>query len=203
MPHDIEAHGDEDQRERFVQEAWPLLDQLYRAAWRYTRNHSDAEDLVQETMLKAYRSFDQFASGTNIRAWLFRILLTTWINRYRSTERRPKEVLTEHLSDLEFNPAVARSSIASASAELLALDALGNEDVRAALANLPEGQRLTVFYVDVEGFHYAEVAEILGIPLGTVMSRLHRGRRALRQALVEKARDARILRHADTRPAAA
>ncbi|RAV06031.1 RNA polymerase subunit sigma [Mycolicibacterium sp. GF69] len=184
---DLEDQRDrEDQRERFVQEAWPLLDQLYRAAWRYTRNHADAEDLVQETMLKAYRSFGQFASGTNIRAWLFRIMVTTWINRHRRTERRPTEVLTEHLADLEFNPAVRQSSITSASAELVALEALGDGDVKGALADLPEGQRMAVFYVDVEGFRYAEVAELLDIPLGTVMSRLHRGRGALRRALVEQ-----------------
>ena len=174
----------EDQRERFVQEAWPLLDQLYRAACGYTRNHADAEDLVQETMLKAYRSFGQFESGTNIRAWLFRILVTTWINRWRRSQRRPAEVLTERLGDLEFDSAVPQSSIASASAELVALEALADSDVKAALAALPEGQRMTVFYVDVEGFRYAEVAELLDIPVGTVMSRLHRGRRALRQALV-------------------
>ncbi len=186
---DFEVDDLEAQRERFVQEAWPLLDQLYRAARRHTHNHADAEDLVQETMLKAYRSFGQFASGTNIRAWLFRIMVTTWINRYRHTQRRPAEVLTEQLTDLEFNPAVRQSSIASASAELVALQSLGDDDVRAALADLPEGQRIAVFYVDVEGFRYAQVAELLDIPVGTVMSRLHRGRNALRRALAEKARD--------------
>jgi RNA polymerase sigma-70 factor (ECF subfamily) len=183
----IEVDDFEDQRERFVQEAWPLLDQLYRAALRYTHNHADAEDLVQDTMLKAYRSFGQFAGGTNIRAWLFRILVTTWINRYRRTQRRPAEVLTERIADLEFNPTVRQSSIASASAELVALEAVVDSDVKAALADLPEGQRMAVFYVDVEGFRYTEVAELLDIPVGTVMSRLHRGRRALRRTLVEKA----------------
>ena len=165
-----------------------MLDQLYRAAWRYTRNHADAEDLVQETMIKAYRSFGQFSQGTNIRPWLFRVMTTTWINRYRSMQRRPAEVLTEQLTDLEFNPAVRQSSVASASAELVALETLGDDQVRAALAALPEGQRMAVFYVDVEGFRYAEVAVILGIPVGTVMSRLHRGRRALRRLLVEQGR---------------
>lgn len=189
----VEVDDLEAQRERFVREAWPLLDQLYRAARRHTHNHADAEDLVQETMLKAYRSFGQFASGTNMRAWLFRIMVTTWINRYRHTQRRPAEVLTERLTDLEFNPAVRQSSIASTSAELLALQSLGDDDVRSALADLPEGQRIAVFYVDVEGFRYAQVAELLDIPVGTVMSRLHRGRNALRRALSEKARDAGIL----------
>ena len=116
-------------------------------------------------------------------------MVTTWINRYRHTQRRPAEVLTEQLTDLEFNPAVRQSSIASASAELVALQSLGDDDVRAALADLPEGQRIAVFYVDVEGFRYAQVAELLDIPVGTVMSRLHRGRNALRRALAEKARD--------------
>ncbi|ANI40010.1 sigma-70 family RNA polymerase sigma factor [Mycolicibacterium vaccae] len=183
----VEVDDVEDQRERFVREAWPVVDQLYRAALRYTHNHADAEDLAQETMLKAYRNYAQFTSGTNIRAWLFRILVTTWINRYRRTQRRPDEVLTERIAELEFSSAVRRSSISSASAELLALESLVDEDVKAALAGLTEGQRMAVFFVDVEGFRYAEVADLLDIPLGTVMSRLHRGRRALRQALVEQA----------------
>ncbi len=180
--------GSEDQRDRFVEQALPMLDQLHRAAWRYAHNGADAEDLVQETMLKAYRSFDQFSQGTNIRAWLLRIMTTTWINRYRRLQRRPAEVLTEQLTDLEFNPAVRRSAVASASAELAALEALGDDHVRAALDALPEGQRMAVFYVDVEGFPYAEAAELLDIPVGTVMSRLHRGRRTLRGLLVERAR---------------
>jgi RNA polymerase sigma-70 factor (ECF subfamily) len=182
-----EVDCSDDQRDRFVEQALPMLHQLYRAAWRYTHNHADAEDLVQETMMKAYRSYDQFSQGTNIRAWLFRIMTTTWINRYRSLQRRPAEVLTEQLAGLEFNPAVQRSSVASASAELTALEALGDDQVKAALDALPEGQRMAVFYVDVEGFAYAEVAQLLDIPVGTVMSRLHRGRRTLRGLLVQRA----------------
>ncbi|MGB3356916.1 MAG: sigma-70 family RNA polymerase sigma factor [Mycobacterium sp.] len=185
----LEVDSPEDQRDRFVEQALPMLDQLYRAAWRYTRNDADAEDLVQETMLKAYRSFGQFAQGTNIRAWLFRIMKTTWINRYRSRQRRPAEVLTEQLTDLEFNPAVRQSSVASTSAELAVLETLGDDQVKAALGALPEGQRMAVFYVDVEGFRYAEVALLLDIPVGTVMSRLHRGRRTLRRLLVEQGRE--------------
>ena len=181
----LDIDSPEDQRDRFVEQALPMLDQLYRAAWRYTRNHADAEDLVQETMMKAYRSFGQFSQGTNIRAWLFRIMTTTWINRYRGMQRRPAEVLTEQLSDLEFNPAVRQSSVATASAELVALETLGDDQVKAALGALPEGQRMAVFYVDVEGFRYAEVAALLDVPLGTVMSRLHRGRCTLRRLLVE------------------
>jgi RNA polymerase sigma-70 factor (ECF subfamily) len=185
----VEADSSEEQRDRFVEQALPMLDQLYRAAWRYTHNHADAEDLVQETMMKAYRSFGQFSQGTNIRAWLFRIMTTTWINRYRSMQRRPGEVLTDQLTDLEFNPAVRRSSVASASAELAALEMLGDDQVRAALGALPEGQRMAVFYVDVQGFRYAEVAALLDVPLGTVMSRLHRGRCTLRRLLVEQGRE--------------
>lgn len=203
MTLNVEVDGSEDQRERFVQEAWPLLDQLYRAARRYTHNQADAEDLVGETMLKAYRSFGQFSSGTNIRAWLFRIMVTTWINRYRRTQRRPGEVLTGCHADLEFNPAVRLSSITSSSAELVALESLVDDDVKAALADLPEGQRMAVFYVDVEGFRYAEVAELLAVPVGTVMSRLHRGRRALRRALVEHARVVGVLPREDPCPATA
>lgn len=185
----LEVDSSEEQRDRFVEQALPMLDQLYRAAWRYTHNHADAEDLVQETMMKAYRSFGQFSQGTNIRAWLFRIMTTTWINRYRSVQRRPTEVLTEHLTDLEFNSGARRSSVASASAELTALESLGDDQIRAALGALPEGQRMAVFYVDVEGFRYAEVAAVLDVPVGTVMSRLHRGRCSLRRLLVEQGRE--------------
>lgn len=183
---DVDDRGDP--RDGFAEQALPMLDQLHRAAWRYTRNHADAEDLVQETMLKAYRSFGQFSRGTNIRAWLFCVMTTTWINRYRSMQRRPTEVLTGHLADLEFNPAVRQSSVASPSAELAALEALGDDRLRAALDALPEGQRTAILYVDVEGFRYAEVAVLLDIPVGTVMSRLHRGRRTLRRLLVDEGR---------------
>jgi RNA polymerase sigma-70 factor (ECF subfamily) len=196
----LEVDSSDDQRDRFVEQAVPMLEHLHRAAWRYTRNHADAEDLVQETMLKAYRSFGQFSQGTNIKAWLFLIMKTTWINRYRSMQRRPVEVLTEKLTDLEFSPGVRQSSVASASAELAALETLGDNHVRAALGSLPEGQRMAVFYVDVEGYRYAEVALLLDIPVGTVMSRLHRGRRALRRLLVEQGRERGYPRA--TRPAA-
>ncbi|BBY28934.1 sigma-70 family RNA polymerase sigma factor [Mycolicibacterium sediminis] len=179
----------DDQRDRFVEEALPMLEQLHRVAWRCTRNHADAEDLVQETMMKAYRSFGQYSPGTNIRAWLLRIMTTTWINRYRSMQRRPVEVLTEPLTGLESNPAGRQSSVTTASAEVVALEALGDDDVRAALGALPEGQRLAIFYVDVEGFRYAEVAALLDVPVGTVMSRLYRGRRTLRRLLVDRGRE--------------
>ena len=166
---------------RFVRDVLPLVDQLYRAALRYTRRPADAEDLVQETMVKAYAGFHGFSDGTNVRAWLFRILTNTWISSYRSAQRRVDEVLSGDVAEVW--PAGARNP----SAELAVLVAMGDEDVRDALQALPEGQRLVVYYADVEGFRYKEIAEILDVPLGTVMSRLHRGRANLRRLLVRVA----------------
>jgi len=163
---------------RFVRDVLPLVDQLYRAALRYTRRPADAEDLVQETMVKAYAGFDGFKEGTNVRAWLFRILTNTWISSYRSAQRRVDEVLSGDVADGW--PSAARNP----SAELAVLEAMGDEEVRDALQALPEGQRLVVYYADVEGFRYKEIAEILDVPLGTVMSRLHRGRANLRGLLI-------------------
>ena len=164
---------------RFVRDVLPLTDQLYRAALRYTRRPADAEDLVQETMLKAYNGFHLFRDGTNVRAWLFRILTNTWISSYRTAQRRPDEVLAADLADTW--PTAPRSP----SAELAVLEAMADDDVRDALQSLPDGQRLVVYYADVEGFRYREIAEILDMPLGTVMSRLHRGRNNLRALLMD------------------
>jgi len=164
----------------FIRDVLPLADQLYRAALRYTRTPADAEDLVQETMAKAYAGFHSFRAGTNLRAWLFRILTNTWISAYRTAQRRPDEVLAPDVTDV-------RLSAATPSAELAALEAMGDEDVRDALQALPEAQRLVVYYADVEGFRYKEIAAILDMPLGTVMSRLHRGRKNLRALLIEVA----------------
>jgi RNA polymerase sigma-70 factor, ECF subfamily len=171
----------DDASARFVRDVLPLVDQLYRAARRYTRSTADAEDLVQETMVKAYAGFHNFAAGTNVRAWLFRILTNTWISSYRTAQRRVDEVLAADVTDVQPNAAGGQS------AELAALEALGDDEVRDALQALPEGQRLVVYYADVEGFRYKEIAEILDVPLGTVMSRLHRGRANLRALLVETA----------------
>src|SRR5690242_2961298 len=170
---------------RFERDALPLLDQLYAVARKYTRSAADAEDLVQETMLKAYASFHTFEDGTNIRAWLFRILTNTWINSYRSAQRRPDEVLADSITDAQLAAVAARSAAELASAELAALEALGDDDVRQAVQALPQYQRIVVYYADVAGFRYKEIAEILQIPLGTVMSRLHRGRSQLRSLLAE------------------
>jgi RNA polymerase sigma-70 factor, ECF subfamily len=164
---------------RFVRDVLPLVDQLYRAARRYTRSAADAEDLVQETMVKAYAGFHNFNAGTNVRAWLFRIMTNTWISSYRTAQRRVDEVLAADVTDVQPNVAGGQS------AELAALEAMGDDEVRDALQALPEGQRLVVYYADVEGFRYKEIAEILDVPLGTVMSRLHRGRANLRALLFD------------------
>jgi RNA polymerase sigma-70 factor (ECF subfamily) len=169
----------DDPSARFVRDVLPLVDQLYRAARRYARSTADAEDLVQETMVKAYAGFHTFTAGTNVRAWLFRILTNTWITSYRTAQRRPDEVLAADVTDM--SPGAAKNQ----SAELAVLEAMGDDDVRDALQALPEGQRLVVYYADVEGFRYKEIAAILDVPLGTVMSRLHRGRRNLRALLVD------------------
>ena len=166
---------------RFVRDVLPLIDQLYRAARRYTRNAADAEDLVQETIVKAYAGFHRFNDGTNARAWLFRILTNTWISSYRTSQRRPDEVLTADVTE------VWPRAGGHQSAEVAVLEAMGDDEVRDALAALPEGQRMVVYYADVEGFRYKEIAAILDVPLGTVMSRLHRGRANLRALLMDVA----------------
>jgi RNA polymerase sigma-70 factor (ECF subfamily) len=171
----------DDREARFVRDVLPLVDQLYRAAVRYTRRPADAEDLVQETMVKACSGFHRFTDGTNVRAWLFRILTNTWISSYRSAQRRVDEVLSADVAE------VWPTAGGHPSAELAVLEAMGDEVVRDALQALPEGQRLVVYYADVEGFRYKEIAEILGLPLGTVMSRLHRGRSNLRTLLMDVA----------------
>ena len=171
----------DDPSARFARDVLPFVDQLYRAARRYTRSSADAEDLVQETMVKAYAGFHTFTVGTNIRAWLFRILTNTWITSYRTAARRPDEVLAADVTDMR--PSASQDQ----SAELAVLEAMGDEDVRDALQALPEGQRLVVYYADVEGFRYKEIAAILDTPLGTVMSRLHRGRANLRALLIDVA----------------
>ena len=167
----------------FENDAMQFAGQLYSAALRMTRNPADAEDVVQETYLKAYRAYGTFKEGTNLKAWLYRILTNTYINVYRKKQRRPAEVELGELQDLYLYRRLGEVSGASRSAEEEVLDQFVDDDVKQALESLPEHFRMPVLLADVEGFSYKEIAGILDVPIGTVMSRLHRGRKALQKKL--------------------
>ncbi|HET9671944.1 MAG TPA: sigma-70 family RNA polymerase sigma factor [Actinomycetota bacterium] len=185
----VPAPPEQDLAERFEREVLPLLPSLYGAALRMTRNPADAEDLLQETTLRAYRGFGTFEPGTNLKAWLYRILTNSFINTYRKRQREPQTV--EGPDDIDewflFDRLGSRSVERSAEEDVL--EAIPDADVKAALESIPENFRMAVLLADVEGFSYKEIAEITDVPIGTVMSRLHRGRKALEKALYAVAKE--------------
>ncbi len=183
---------------RFEADALQYLDQLYAAALRMTRNPADAEDVVQDTFAKAYASFHQFTPGTNLKAWLYRILTNTYINSYRKRQREPQISDGENVEDWQLARAESHTSSGLKSAEMEALEHLPDADIKSALQQLQPDFRLAVYLADVEGFSYKEIAEIMGTPIGTVMSRLNRGRTQLRTLLADYARE-RGLRPAQAR----
>ena len=174
----------QDDRDRlFAEQAIPLIDQLFGAALGMTRNRADVEDLVQETFMKAYTKFHQYQQGTNIKAWLYRILTNTYITQYRKAQRSPKRSGGEEVEDWQLAAAASHDEKGLVSAEAEALDNIPSSELRTALESLSEDQRVVVLLSDVEGFAYKEIADMLDIPIGTVMSRLHRGRKNLREGL--------------------
>jgi RNA polymerase sigma-70 factor (ECF subfamily) len=180
----------DDLRRLFTEQAIPFMDQLYAAAMRMTRNPADAGDLVQETYAKAFGAFGGFEQGTNLKAWLYRILTNTYINSYRKNQRNPYQGTLDDLEDWQLGSAESLTQgRTTRSAEAEAIDHLPDSDVKEALQSIPEDFRLAVYLADVEGFSYQEIADIMKTPVGTVMSRLHRGRRLLRERLAEYARE--------------
>lgn len=180
-------------RDTFADDAMQFAPQLYSAALRMTRNAADAEDIVQETYLRAYRSYESFERGTNLRAWLFRILTNTFINSYRAKQRRPQETDVDNVDDLYLYRRVRSADFSSRSAEETLFDLFTDDEVKQALEDLPESFRLPVLLADVEGFSYREIAEMLDVPIGTVMSRLHRGRKSMQKALAQFAAERGLL----------
>ena len=185
---DREKESAAERTKRFERDALQYMYQLYAAAMRYTKNPEDAQDLVQDTYAKAYTSFHQFEPGTNLKAWLYRVLTTTFINNYRKDQRRPQSSDSE-LEDWQLAEASSHTSDQGKSTEDVVLENLPDSDIKNALAQIPEEFRMVVYYADVEGFSYKEIAEIVGVPTGTVMSRLHRGRKQLREKLTDYAKE--------------
>ena len=195
-PIEARTESPEERALRFERDALPFLDQLYSAAMRMTRNPQDAEDLVQETFAKAYSSFHQFTPGTNLKAWLYRILTNTYINSYRKKQRQPQISDGDNVEDWQLARAESHTSSGLKSAEMVALENLPDSDVKEALQTLGPDFRLAVYLADVEGFSYKEIAEIMGTPIGTVMSRLNRGRGQLRVLLADYARERGLVKPA-------
>lgn len=184
---DASAETDAQLLERFETDALPLLDQLYGAALGMTRNPADAQDLVQETYMKAYRAFRSFKPGTNLKAWMYRILTNTYISQYRKAQRRPSESSADEMTDWQVAESASHDAVGLESAEVEALKRIPDERIRKAFEDLPEDYRMVVYNADVEGMAYKEIAEVLDIPIGTVMSRLSRGRKLLRASLKDVA----------------
>nr|WP_169737514.1 sigma-70 family RNA polymerase sigma factor [Haematomicrobium sanguinis] len=186
---DPELETVEQRTARFERDAMQYVDQLYSAAMRMARNPSDAEDLVQEAYAKAFSAFHQYKPGTNLKAWLYRILTNTYINLYRKRQREPLQTNSDQVEDWQMAASAEHTSTGLRSAEAEALDHLPDSDVKQALQAIPEDFRLAVYFSDVEGYSYKEISEIMDTPIGTVMSRLHRGRKLLREHLADYARE--------------
>jgi RNA polymerase sigma-70 factor, ECF subfamily len=189
-------------RQQFTQDAMQYAPQLYSAALRMTRNRADAEDLVQDTYLRAWRGYAGYEEGTNLRAWLFRILTNSFINSYRAKQRRPQIDDVEDVEDLYLYKGLRSTDIAARSAEDTLFELFTDDEVKAALEALPENFRIPVLLADVEGFAYREIAEMLDIPIGTFMSRLHRGRKAMQKRLWDFAAEHRLVGTDDLPPGA-